>query len=351
MRVYRNRCLSVAASLCAFALLPAITIPCAGPGAAAVIDDAADLATQQAQERAELGEMRKEMKDLKSTMSEGANAMNQLRQNIEQRGKVQDIQLAAKESNWEIVGGTSVQALTYNGELPGPVLRIKEGQPVRIVLKNEMRVPTSMAFHGVLLPHSVGGLPRKGAGLVEPGQSYAFQFYAPKPGTYWYHPQVLHSDQMARGLYGALIVEPVNSPRTYEKDVVLVLGESSVPKPGGKANYFTVNGKSAPAIPAIELRNGERVRLRVINAAPVDCPLFLSGHQFEIVSTNGADGLEPRVTRDTLTLHPGDRYDLEFTANNPGVWSLASLLPAQTNNDGKFPGGMAVVVRYPEVLR
>jgi FtsP/CotA-like multicopper oxidase with cupredoxin domain len=99
----------------------------------------------------------------------------------------------------------------------------------------------------------------------------------------------------------------------------------------------------------MELRQGERVRLRIVNASPEAVPLHLSGHRFEVISTNGSDVLEPHVFRDTVTVNPSDRVELEFTADNPGVWSLASELMTQASNQGHFPGGIACVVRYSGV--
>jgi FtsP/CotA-like multicopper oxidase with cupredoxin domain len=96
----------------------------------------------------------------------------------------------------------------------------------------------------------------------------------------------------------------------------------------------------------VELRQGERVRLRVINTAQHAIPLYLTGHRFEVLSINGGDSLEPHVYRDTITLNPSDRVDLSFAADNPGVWSFASEVLEQASNEGKFPGGIACVVRY-----
>ena len=89
--------------------------------------------------------------------------------------------------------------------------------------------------------------------------------------------------------------------------------------------------------------------MRIVNAGQESIPLSLSGHRFEVVSVNGNDPLEPHTFRDTITLNPADRYDLEWTANNPGVWSLASERYDQNTKDGKFPGGIACVVRYHKV--
>lgn len=319
---------------------------------AAVIDDAADLMNQQAQEKDELNDMRQEMGDLRSTMGDAIKGLDRVRAQTAAARNAKEVHLIVKEAPWEVSPGASTDVLTYNGQQPGPVIRCREGEQVKIVVHNELKAPTSMYFHGMILPHAVSGLPRKEAGIINPGQSYAFQFIAPAAGTYWYHPQVTQCDQQAKGLCGVIVVEPASAPKTYEKDVVLVLGATSVPaKTGGRVTYYTVNGKSAPAIPPIEVHNGERIRLRLLNVSDVAFPLHLSGHKMEVVAVNGSSSIEPHVMRDTLTVQPGERYDVEVVANNPGVWSLSSVLPSQTSNGGKFPGGIAVVVRYPEELR
>ncbi len=117
------------------------------------------------------------------------------------------------------------------------------------------------------------------------------------------------------------------------------------------SGLFLCNGKSAQSIPPLELKNGERIRLRMVNASQQACPFSLTGHRLEIVSQNGSDPIEPHVIRDTITIHPGERMDLEFTADNPGVWSLSSMNMSQCSFNGQFPGGFAMVVRYPEALK
>lgn len=339
-----------------------------------------DLHQEQAKEKAELEKMRDEMNDVRSTIGDSMHALGQMGAQINRAQHMKEFHIIAKEADWELFPGTTARCLTYNGQMPGPSIRVQEGDLVRVVLHNELKVPTSLYFHGLLAPHGVNGLPRQGAGLVGPGETFAFQFVAQHPGTFWYHPQVVHADQQTRGLYGALVVEPKSMPKTFERDFLVVVGQhtlvpraaSAAAKPhtvGQKVNaayasglesvspvmpslppsattYFSINGKSAPGIPPMEVHKGERVRLRVINAAQTVCPIHLTGHRFEVVTVNGADGLEPHVTRDSVALQAGDRVDLEFSADNPGVWSLASGLISQTTNNGKFPGGVAWVVRY-----
>ncbi len=332
------------------------------PAPCAEIDDAADLFTQQQQEKNELNEMKREMNSIKSNMGQALQDMQKVGAAVQAHRQQKEFHLQCKEMNWELTPGTFVPALTYNGRLPGPEIRVQEGDHIKITVHNQLKTSTSMYFHGMILPQSVNGLPRKGGSLINAGESYAFEFIATNPGTFWYHPQVTHAEQMSRGLCGALIVEPKSVPKTYERDFAVILGQWTVsdrPTTPAAASHpnavsyplFLANGKSAPAIPPLELKSGERIRLRVINASQQACPLSLSGHKFEVVATSGSDATEPHITRDTVTINPGERVDLEFTADNPGVWSLSSLIPAQSSTNGRFPGGLAIVVRYPEALK
>src|SRR5262249_39766925 len=159
--------------------------------------------------------------------------------------------------------------------------------------------------------------------LVMPGEAYAFQFVAKQAGTYWYHPQIIHFQERSQGMYGAIVVAARNQAKTFDKDVVLVLAEVKAEKaaadlrsPLPAVTYFRVNGKAAPAMPAIEVSNGEKVRLRLINASQHTIPLSLSGHRLEVVAVNGSDPLEPHVFRDTVTLNPGDRVDVDVACDN-----------------------------------
>lgn len=320
------------------------------------------MAAEQAAEREELGKMRNEVRDIKSTIKDAMDSMNELQNQANAASKANEnaheLHLFAKPAAWELYSGMTADCMTYNGKIPGPPIRVPEGQPVRIVLHNQLKVPTSLVFHGIVVPQSVGGLPKKDSGIVKPGEAFAYQFVPSKAGTFWYHPQVINADQKNRGMFGAFIVEPRSGP-SEDKDFTVVLSELNLAsaaegtahpvsplKSGNTHTYYMMNGKSAPAIPPVELRQGERVRLRVINASQHAIPVSLSGHRFEVVSMNGSDTLEPHVYRDTVTLNPSDRVDLSFAADNPGVWSFASELLEQASNEGKFPGGVACVVRY-----
>jgi FtsP/CotA-like multicopper oxidase with cupredoxin domain len=318
---------------------------------------AQSMGQEQIEEKKELDSMKSEMKDVQSNIDKTLDAMSDL---VKQMSKPPDneIHLLVKDSRVEIIPGKFLEGMTYNGKLPGPTIRARMGAPLKVVLHNQSREQTSLLFHGLMLPQSVSGLPHKRGGAVNPGEIYAYQFIPSQTGTFWYHPQVNHLNQKTLGLYGALIVEPAEQRHGYDKDFVMMLGEAAVrggaaTKPGqsatgGAETLFTINGLTGSSIQPIEVRKGQRVRLRLVNASNHIIPISLTGHKLEIVSTNGSDALEPHIFRDTITLNPSDRVDADFTADNPGVWSLASEIPAQASNSGTFPGGIACIVRYIE---
>ncbi len=366
--------------------------------ALADMEEADSLAEEQVKEKEELKDMQNELNDIKGNISGALGELSDLTKKMANQANAKEFHLFARETGWDTYSGSNVHCLSYNGKIPGPPIVIQEGELAKIVLHNQMKVSTSLQFHGIVVPHTVGGIPRSGQGLVEPGQTFVFQFVARQPGTFWYHPQLIHPNQKQLGLYGPIVVQPRLKSRPYDKDVTLIFSElrkspqavpanvagkvtplkagqakvkAATPEESAegdqqKSNFravawtdgatppdvetdYLINGKPAPTVPAIELRKGERVKLRLINAGQEIVPLQLGGHRMEVVAVNGGDRLEPHVFRDTLTLNPSDRVDVEFTADNPGVWSLCSESAHQSSRKGRFPGGMALVVRYSEL--
>lgn len=352
------------------------------------------MAAEQARERQELEDMRQEVGDIKGTINDAMRQMTELNNQMKDQ-KYFEVHLFAKESNVKVASDVQISALTYNGKLPGPELRFNQGDRVRLVLHNELKYATSLHFHGMILPGSVDGLPRPDSGIVKAGTTYAYQFIANQPGTFWYHPQIIHGDQKARGLFGALVIEPKGNRTqradTPDKDVVLVIGDMKAEfrsregkqpeaaRADGKTadaasqllansqmrnfaaissgdrrtdahTFYLINGKSAPLAPPIDVRRGQRVRIRIINSGHTAVPMHLSGHRFEVLARDGSDLLEPHVYRDTVTVSPGERVVLEFTADNPGLWALASEVFEQASREGRTPGGIACIVRYTDIV-
>jgi FtsP/CotA-like multicopper oxidase with cupredoxin domain len=338
------------------------------------------VAAQHAKDKRQIKKTLDELQDVRSKMNNAAANAEQLQNQLAAQQQVKQLEITAKECSYEFAPGLTVDCLSYNGQVPGPTLRVSEGDPVRLIVHNKLDVPTSLYFQGLPLPQNVDGLPRAGAGLIAPGQTYTYQFIAPRAGTYWYHPQIIHGDQQDRGLLGALIVdskEAVTSPTDLDQVMMIskwvgstqtatvpvattvskehpahapaarvhmrALSQKDVPFPSNAITYFLVNGKSAPFIPALEVTSGAHVRLHVINTTCDSIPLALSGHMLQ--ATN--DPLNPLPPpADTAVLAPGSSYIVEFSCDNPGVWSLGSTIPAQNETRGNFPGGIARAVRY-----
>jgi FtsP/CotA-like multicopper oxidase with cupredoxin domain len=199
------------------------------------------------------------------------------------------------------------------------------------------------------------GVPDMTQPAVQPGQDFTYEFQVNQVGTYWYHSHY-HSDvQLPVGLYGPLIIDP-KTPAGPPPDVdqVIMLSEwrwlegdtyPSMPMAGMEPNYFTINGKAFPSTPEITLKQGQRLRLRFIAAGQFAHPMHLHGPPFKIVATDGHAVPEAaQLTKDTVLVGPGERYDVEWIASEPGQWMLHCHIPHHTTNDHADPGGLMLMV-------
>jgi FtsP/CotA-like multicopper oxidase with cupredoxin domain len=238
--------------------------------------------------------------------------------------------LAQYDGGWRILraragearlrgGDTAATAIAgYDGVTPGPLLRIRRGEELRVRLVNELPEPTTIHWHGLRLPNGMDGVPHLTQPPVQPGASFEYRFAPPDAGTFWYHALYASSGQAGRGLYGPLIVdEPV--PLAIDRDVTLVLdywqltGDGSIaPNANSSTNYFTVNGASSFDV---AVKTNERIRLRLINAAAGRMmALRIDGHRADVMAIDGQPA-EPFPARDGLVvLGPGNRIDLFIDA-------------------------------------
>ncbi len=284
-----------------------------------------------------------------------------------------EINLTAKEALLQINDKVKLPVYTYNGSVPGAQIRIKQGDRVKINFKNELPEPTTIHWHGYPVPNSQDGVPGVTMNAIKPGETFTYEFTATVPGTYFYHSHQESAKQVDKGLYGTLIVEPKNEEKV-DRDYTLVLDEwMSNPDEGnmdmsgmdhsnmGHGNssddqhmdmssmghdmsmydIFTINGKSGSAVEPLKVKKGEKVRLRLVNAGYMPHKLHLHGHEFKIVATDGQPLKDPQPIKDELlNIAPGERYDIEFTANNPGEWLL------ECHGDMKGTDGMKVKIQY-----
>lgn len=167
----------------------------------------------------------------------------------------------------------------YGGAVPGPEIRVRQGARLRIAVENALAEETTVHWHGLRVPNAMDGVPHLTQAPIAPGETFSYEFDAVDAGTFWYHPHQRSFEQVGRGLYGALIVEEANPPRV-DRELVWVLddwrltqdaaisgdfgGFHDMSHAGRLGNTVTINGRVPDAVP---VRTGERIRLRLINAA------------------------------------------------------------------------------------
>jgi FtsP/CotA-like multicopper oxidase with cupredoxin domain len=212
------------------------------------------------------------------------------------------IRLVAQTAEIRLPSGRTVNALTFDARVPGPELRVHEGDLVEATLVNRnLREGVSIHWHGVDLPNAEDGVSGVTQDKVLPGGSYVYRFRAPYAGTYWYHSHQHSADEVERGLYGALVVLPRRPAETT--DIV--------------ALAHTLNGvpllNSSDREERRRLPAGTPVRLRLINSADVLHRFGLAGTTFRVVGIDGRDKLGGRVLDgESVAVPAGGRYDLAF---------------------------------------
>lgn len=257
-------------------------------------------------------------------------------------GGVKVFHLTARRVQWEVTPGRWVEAWTYNGTVPGPLIRVRERDRVRIVFRNELPEPTAVHWHGQTVPWGQDGVPGLTQKAVQPGETFVYEFTAGPRGTHWYHTHFNTSTQITSGLYGAFIVDPPAgeaAPR-YDREYVVMIGDA------GRLG-LTLNGHGYPRTLPMTVRRGERVLVRMIHAGVAPHPMHMHGHVIRMVAKNGARLKDP-IEADTINISPGESYDFDFVANNPGAWVFHCHIPAHAEGPtGMF--GLTMEVRYEDV--
>jgi FtsP/CotA-like multicopper oxidase with cupredoxin domain len=272
---------------------------------------------------------------------------------------VKVFELTTKAVRWPILDGTTITAFTYNGTVPGPMIRVTEGDQVRIVVKNELPDATTVHWHGVEVPNAMDGVPGVTQAPIEPGESFTYEFVAKPAGTFMYHSHFEGDVQVSAGLYAPFIIdpkEPEENPPAVDQTLMISEsrlrdGQTFAPMPmtGMEPNFFTINGKAFPATEEVTVKKGERVRLRLIGIGQFIHPMHLHGIPFKIVATDGHAVPEAaQLTKDTVTVAPGERYDIEFVATEPGQWMLHCHILHHTTNDNVEPGGLMLMINVVE---
>jgi len=285
--------------------------------------------------------------------------------------RVTDVALSASPVTVELGGGLAAATWAYGGAVPGGEIRLRAGDVLRAPFTNNLPEPTTVHWHGIALRNDMDGVPELTQPPVAPGATFLYEFTVPDPGTFWFHP---HSGlQLDRGLYAPLIVEDPREPGAYDREWLVVLDDwvdgigqspedtladlragrgahaahTAAAEAGGEAPsggpflggagsgdvvypLYLLNGRQ-PSDPAVfDARPGERVRIRIVNAAS-DTPfrVALGGHRMTVTHTDGFP-VEP-VTVDALVVAMAERYDVVVTVGESGVFPLVAEAEAKGN--------------------
>lgn len=279
-----------------------------------------------------------------------------LQPRLENGVKVFDLE--ASVIRWPILRGETVEAYAFNNQVPGPSLRIREGDRVRINVKNRLPESTTVHWHGLILPNAMDGPAEITQAPIEPGQNFTYEFTAAQHGTYFYHTHDHVDRQQSLGLYGALIIDPMKPsdeiPASLEYTVQLQewlkrewLTFPTMPMDGAMPNFFTINGKSFPSTDTVRMKVGDVLKVRFVGSHTTSIhPMHIHGGPFEVAAVDGMTLAESaRYMADTVNVGPGQRFDVLWKAREPGKWLLHCHIPHHTtNNNVEVDGGGGLMV-------
>lgn len=250
--------------------------------------------------------------------------------------------------------GAPTEATLINGMLPGPEIRYREGDTFRVLVNNHLTVPATLHWHGMIVPNYMDGVPGVTQMPIEPGDSVLYEYVLRQSGTYWYHSHYQFQEQT--GLKGALIIESRDEPHSYDHDVVVMMSDwlnqppediipqirgqqpataaVKLPPPGGypfpadkpfniDLNYpgYLMNGRSNESPWTLQVRRGERIRLRLINGSTATFyQVALDGHEMQLIAADGQSIVPLSVNN--IVIGTAERYDVLVTVNESGSFTL-----------------------------
>ena len=252
---------------------------------------------------------------------------------------VKEFHLVAEPVRRDFLPGRTVDCWGFNGTMPGPTIEVTQGDRVRLVVENRLPELFSMHWHGFEIPIEMDGVPGLTQDPIAPGETFVYEFTLHQHGTFFYHSHMAMQEMM--GMIGLFIMHPREAYRPrVQRDFGLVFQEwailpnASVPNTMEmEFNWLTINGRAAPATTPLLVRQGERVRIRMVNMGMDHHPVHLHGHTFRTVATEG--GRIPEAAwqpGNTVLLGVAQARDVEFEATHLGDWVLHCHLPHHMMN-------------------
>lgn len=269
--------------------------------------------------------------------------------------------MTIEEVEIEVAPGFKSKVWAYNGQVPAPLIHVREGDDVEVTLVNNTTLSHTIHWHGVYQTGTwqSDGVPDVTQKAIEPGDSYVYRFKAEKVGSLWYHCHVNVPEHVGlRGMWGPLIVDPkedIPIAKEVTKDAILMfsgwnsevagtLGKGG--HPTEKLDYFSINGKAFPMTQPLRVKKGDVVRMRLF-AATIPVAFHVHGHDMLVTHKDGLPLTNP-YWADVVSVPEGARMDVIVRMNNPGLWLNHDHIEHHTSNNGKTPGGAVMVIEYEE---
>lgn len=258
-------------------------------------------------------------------------------------GDVKVFNLVAESISWEFQTGKFADAYAYNGALPGPEIRVTEGDKIRVNVTNKLPESTAVHFHGVMVPNAMDGVPFITQPPIRPGETFVYEFPIREgnAGSHMYHSHYNSTAQVGLGLLGPFIVEP-KDPATrpqFDIEYTIVLNDGPI---GG----YSLNGKSFPSTAPFTAKLGQRILFRFMNEGGMIHPMHLHGMPMTVIAEDGYILNQP-FKRDTVLVEPGARIEAIVEATELGVWAFhCHVLSHAEGPTGMF--GMVTVLIVEE---
>lgn len=248
-------------------------------------------------------------------------------------GDVKVFRLTCDVVSWEYAPGQYSDGYAYNGVIPGPEIRVNEGDKVRVHVTNNLPESTVIHWHGLIVPNDQDGVTFVTQPPIKPGAEYTYEFQLREgnTGSHMYHSHHNAAEQVTKGLLGAFIVEPKNPKKygEYDREHTIILNDGPI---GG----FTLNGKGFPATQPVMAKKGEKVLIRYMNEGLMIHPMHLHGMPQLVVAQDGWPLPQPYYC-DTVNIAPGQRFDVIVDATEVGAWAFhCHILSHAESKHGMF---------------
>jgi FtsP/CotA-like multicopper oxidase with cupredoxin domain len=244
-----------------------------------------------------------------------------------------------------------IRTVAYNGQVPGPLVRMRQGQEQTIEIHNRSGDPEVVHWHGLFLPSEIDGAMEEGTPMIAPGASARYTLKPDPPGFRWFHTHTFAGKNLTKAQYGGqhgfVLIEGRDNPGAYDREVFLALHDWGGHFEGGDDGFMnpvydvsTINGKMLGFGEPVRVKQGDRVLLHILNSSPTEVHwIALSGHSFQVVALDGNAVAQPR-TAAMLRLAPAERVSAIVDMSNPGVWVLGEV------RKHVQAAGMGILIEY-----